>query len=339
MMKGIFKKAIVGLLVVAVLVLAGWKLFFSSNDISTSVNEMKENLTSYHMESSMDIESNDETRSYFVTTDYLLKDNNNYFRVSLLNKNTNQEQIIIRNDKGVFMLTPLLNQVYTFKGDWPLNSPKPYLYQSMLNVFDGNHEIKKMEDGYLISHKPNYENSPSWTKQDMKFSEDLKPLWVNIYDDNSVVVAKVVFTKVDFEPTFSDNFFDVNANMEEARKNLSNSTMATQEDLPLYPSGADVSSILKEETETMVEGKEVHILTYEGDKSFTIIQQIIEPYEEINYVNINGSMVDVAGMVGYVNGYYLSYEYNGVSYNIYSTSLTVSEMVEIASGMEVVAMK
>jgi len=338
-MKGIFKKIIVGLLVVMVVVLAGWKLFFSGNDISTSIAERRENLTCYHMEATMDIEKNDETRSYYVTTDYLLKDEQNYFRVSLLNKNTNQEQIIIRNDKGVFMLTPLLNQVYTFKGEWPLNSPKPYLYHSMLNVFDDKHEIKKMEDGYLISHKPTYENSPSWTKQDMKFSEDLKPLWINIYDENSVVVAKVVFTKVDFEPTFSDNFFDVNANMEEARNNLSSSTMASEDDLPLYPSGADVSSVLKEETETVVEGEEVHILTYEGEKSFTIIQQIVEPYEEINYVNVSGTMVDVVGTVGFVNGYYLTYEYNGVSYNIYSTSLTVSEMVEIASGMEVVAMK
>lgn len=338
-MKKIFKKVIIGVLVGLFVILTGWKLFSSSSDISSTIEDRRANLTAYHMESTMDIEVNEETRSYYVIQDYCLKNDIKYFRVSLLNKSTNQEQIIIKNDKGVYMLTPLLNQVYTFKGDWPLNSNKPYLYHSMLNAFDEQHEIKKMEDGVLVSYKPNYENSPSWCRQDMKFSSDLKPLWINIYDDNSSLVVKIVFTKVDFEPTFEENYFDVDKNMEEARKDLSTSTMASEEDLPLYPSGVDISSTLKEETETMVGDDEMHILTYEGEKSFTIIQQILDPYEEINYQSVDGYMVDVAGTVGFINGYYLTYVYNGVNYNIYSTSLTVSELVNIATGMEVVAMK
>ena len=41
----------------------------------------------------------------------------------MLDKGINQEQIIIRNADGVYVLTPALNQVYKFKGDWPLNIP------------------------------------------------------------------------------------------------------------------------------------------------------------------------------------------------------------------------
>ncbi len=334
-----FKKILIGIVVVAVIALAGWRLFFSKDNVSKNIAERRENLTAYHMEATMDIQAGEDNRSYFVTTDYSSIDHEDHFRVSLLDKNINQEQIILRNAKGVFVLTPMLNQVYQFKGDWPLNSPKPYLYHSMLSAFDGNHEIKKMDDGYLVNFKPNYENAPTWTKEDMKFSADLKPLWINIYDDASNVVVKIVFSEVDFEPKYSDNFFDVTANMEEARKNMSSSTMAEESDLPLYPAGADVSCVLKEETEATVSGDKVYILTYEGSKSFTIVQNILEPHEEMQTQIVSGTMVDILGVMGYMTGNNLTYAYNGVRYNIYSDSLSVSEMIEIACGMEVVTMK
>lgn len=41
----------------------------------------------------------------------------------MIDKDINQEQILLRNKDGVYVLTPVLNQVYTFKGDYPLNSP------------------------------------------------------------------------------------------------------------------------------------------------------------------------------------------------------------------------
>lgn len=333
------KKVIIGILIVAVIALAGWKIFFTKDDLSNSLENRNQNLTAYHMEGNMEMLSGEEKREYMVTTDFSKKEDNSYFRVSLMNKSIQQEQILLRNDKGIFMLTPTLNQVYQFKGDWPLNGPKPYLYHSMLDGFDAKHELKKMDDGYVLTFTPQYENAPKWTKEEVKFTKELKPLWLNIYDDANQPVVKMTFTKVDFEPTFEDNYFDVNHNMEEARKNLSSSTMATQDDLPLYPAGADVSSVLKEETETMVNGKTTHILTYEGNKSFTIIQSIVTPNEEMQEEQVNGKMVDVLGTIGFMNGNYLSYVYNGVSYHIHSNTLSVAEMVEIASGMEVVTMK
>ena len=63
------------------------------------------------------------------------------FRVSLYDTNINQEQIMLRNKQGVYVLTPSLNQAYNFKSGWPLNSAKPYIYQSLLEVFDV-HKVK-----------------------------------------------------------------------------------------------------------------------------------------------------------------------------------------------------
>ena len=44
-------------------------------------------------------------------------DDNQLFKVSLFDKNLNQEQILLRNEEGVFVVTPSLNQIFKFEGD------------------------------------------------------------------------------------------------------------------------------------------------------------------------------------------------------------------------------
>ena len=80
---------------------------------------MGDNLTCYHTEATKEIETKDEVRTFFVTVDYKLDEDKDLFRISLLDKNINQEQIMLRNKDGVYVLTPKLNQVYEFKGEYP----------------------------------------------------------------------------------------------------------------------------------------------------------------------------------------------------------------------------
>lgn len=50
----------------------------------------------------------------------------------------------------------------------------------------------------------------------------MKPVMVDILNSSNETVGKVTFTEVDMNPTFADNYFDVEANMVKARENLSN---------------------------------------------------------------------------------------------------------------------
>ena len=43
-----------------------------------------------------------------------------------------QSQIILRNEEGVFVLTPALNKSFRFQSDWPQNSSQAYLYESLV---------------------------------------------------------------------------------------------------------------------------------------------------------------------------------------------------------------
>lgn len=329
------KKIIIGILVVAILGLGAYKIFFSKDSGSSKLNGIGDNLTSYHMEATMEVSKNDDDmRNYFVTTDYLKKDDKENFRISLLDKNINQEQIVLRNNDGVFVLTPTLNQVYKFKGDYPLNGPKPYLYHSMVEIVKGEHELKEATDGYLVTATPKYENAPTWVKEEIKLSKDLKPMWVNIYSADNALLVKVTFSKVDFNPTFTDEYFSVKENMDTAKSNASSSELTSFEDLPFIPTNTPVSATLKEQTLASISGKQAYIMTYEGDKPFTVVQSVMKANEEMVEIEVDGDYVEQVYGVCFIKGYNLTYMYKGVCYQIYSKVLTVSEMVQVTSSME-----
>lgn len=332
--KEMIKKIILGVVILAVIVLAGWKLFFSKSDVSKKIDEVKENLTAYHMEANMELQANEETRSYFVTTDYLKKDEKDYFRVSMLDKNINQTQIMLKNDEGVYVLTPLLNQVYKFKGDWPLNNPKPYLYHSLLETFDEEHEVKKIDDGYLLSGPSSYPNSPDWIKQDIKFNIDLKPLYVDIKDADNNVLGKVTFTNCDLNPSYTDNYFSVEENMNKAREeiNVDEESGLTFNDLPLLPAG-DSGSALQEKTVSSINGSSYYVMSFTGENNFTMVQGIATRYDEMKIIEVDMEYIETLNGIAFKDGNRITYQKNGVTYDIYSDTMSVSSIIKIVNGL------
>lgn len=327
------KKIIAGVLTALVLILAGFKLFYKPNNAPKKLQEVREKLTSYHMEGNMEISSNDDKRLFFVKVDYKKDNEDDLFKISLLDKNINQEQIMLRNKDGVFVLTPSLNQVYSFKGDYPLNSQKPYLYHSILSSLDGKYDLKSSSDGYLLSFTPVYENTPNWVKEDVKLSKDFKPVWVNIYDENNNICCNVNFTKVEINNEISNDEFDVDNCMNKLKETSSIITRSNDE-LPFVSSNILSNSTLNEKVKATVDGKTVYILSYKGEKSFTIIQSVIEENKDSEVKEVNATIVNFEKGLGYVSNNYLTYIYNGIKYEIYSDSLTVSEMIDIVSSLD-----
>lgn len=327
------KKIVAVLLVLALVGLAVFKIFFDSTEFKTELKKVREEMTSYYMEANMEIVNGEDVRQFFVEVSYEKEDDKDLFRVSLLDKGLNQEQILLRNLDGVYVLTPALNQVYEFESDWPLNYPKPYIYQSLLNVFDGEYEKKDTSDGYLITSYPKFLDQEKYDKQEIHFSKKLKPISVFIYDKNNISIVKVNFTKVDLKADFSDNYFNVNDNIKEARE--TNSSLNNEVELPLYPVNSTLDYSLKEHSTYKLEDCEVHIMTFEGSKPFTVIQKILTDSEEVVATKIDGEIVDLINGFGLYHDGILTYSYAGVEYNIYSDVLTLSEMIDIANAMDI----
>ena len=311
-----------------------------TSNVEKSALETLESLESYYMEATMDFYKGEDSRSYVVKVSYKDTENEDLFKVSMFDKASNQEQIIIKNNEGVYVLTPALNQAYKFNGSWPLNGHKPYLYHSMVETMQKDCDISKLDDGYLVTSVPEFKNMPSWARQEMKLSKEYKPLWVHIYDNNNDVAVKIGFSKVEFNPTFSENYFNVEDNVKESRENFSTTTSFVPENLPLYPTNADVEASLKEVSNITVNGASQVMLTYSGKDSFTIIESKATSNETYTEMPVNGEIVDIFGVFGYVvtnsNINKLYFTYNGVSYQLYSNTVDVATLIEIASGMEYV---
>lgn len=339
---GKWTKRIVVILIVLGLVAFGVVKLIQNktSNVEKSALETLEALDSYYMEASMDFYKGEDTRSYTVKISYKDNADADLFKVSMYDKAVNQEQIIIKNKDGVYVLTPALNQAYKFNGEWPLNGHKPYLYQSMVETMQGDCDISKLDDGYLVTPTPEFKNMPSWARQEMKLSKEYKPLWVHIYDNNNDVAVKIGFNKVEFNPTFSENYFNVEDNVKESRENISTTTSSTIDDLPLYPTNADVDASLKEVSNITVNGETQVMLTYEGKENFTVIETSVESFEQYTEIEVSGEIVNIFGVYGYVvsnsNINKLYFTYNGVSYQLWSNCVDVATLIEVASGMEYV---
>ena len=119
------KKILISIVILLLIGLGVWKIFFNDETISDKLENVTQNLNSYNLEANMELINGEEKRNFTVKVSYMKENDQDYFRVSLYDTNINQEQIMLRNKEGVYVLTPSLNQAYNFKSGWPLNSAKP----------------------------------------------------------------------------------------------------------------------------------------------------------------------------------------------------------------------
>lgn len=92
------KKKILFLMTISLLLLTG--CFGKGNNKYDSLKKKVDKSTSYTLSGELIIANNDDNYAYKVSVAY--KDDD-YFKVSLKNKTNNHEQIILKNDDGVFV--------------------------------------------------------------------------------------------------------------------------------------------------------------------------------------------------------------------------------------------
>ncbi len=329
------KKILISIVILLLIGLGVWKIFFNSDTISDKLEDVSSNLNSYSLEANMELINGEEKRNFTVKVAYLKGEDQDYFRVSLYDTNINQEQIMLRNKAGVYVLTPSLNQAYNFKSGWPLNSAKPYIYQSLLEVFNGDYDIEKLDDGFVVTSSIEFKNSPAYTKQEVKFSHDLVPLWVNLYNDKDEVLVKVTFTKVETNVSFKDDYFEVESNMSAARENLVSGGEKDEFELPLLLTGSDMNISLKDNVTTKIDGEELHMLVYEGDSNFTVIQKVCNSSSVLEVIETDGELVMTINGFAILEENKVSYVYNNVEVVIYGDGMSVNAYFDIANGIEV----
>ena len=74
----------------------------SEEDVVNKFIKNVQNSNSYHLTGNLEIYRNEELYTYTVDSAFSSQDN---FRVSLINQTNNHEQIILKNEDGVYVMT------------------------------------------------------------------------------------------------------------------------------------------------------------------------------------------------------------------------------------------
>lgn len=283
----------------------------------------------------MELNKGEDVKSYLLEVNYKKGEADDYYKVSLFDKNLNQEQVLLRNNEGVFVVTPSLNQIFKFEGEWPLNSPKPYLVQTMYDVMKNEEaEISESKEGANVISPVTYPNNKNYKRQEMSFDADAKPQLIEIFDEDNTVQLRLIFDKVEYNNTLSDDVFKTPGNLESSVAAMP----INNEDLPLYPVSVFDSKLVSKNV-MEVNGEERHILEFVGDKNFTIVETIKSASNETQTVFMPQEMIDAIDVIGFYDGASMSSYHQNVELTVFSQDLSPEEMMSVISSMQVAVMK
>ena len=243
----------------------------------------KVDVEAYYLDGKLEIVNNEDSYQYDVEAAYQSKNN---FRVSLKNKVNNHEQIILKNEEGVYVLTPSLNKSFKFQSEWPYNNSQSYLLQTVIQDLknDENLGFEENNDGYIFTSTVNYANNPNLVKQKVYLDKDLNIKEVIVLNNEDVMQMKMTYNSIDYKATFDDSYFTLKGNM----SNVDTNTTSKSLDSIIYPMYVPANTYLSGQEKVMVEDGERVILTFNGDSPFMVIQETIKPTEELLTIPMYG---------------------------------------------------
>ena len=300
------------------------------NDFSKKVDDAK----AYYIDGTLEIVNNDNVYNYDVEVAYKEK---NYYRVSLTNTSNNHTQVILKNDDGVYVVTPALNKSFKFQSDWPYSNSQIYLLESLVQDIkdDDDRIFKETKDGYSFMTAVNYPNNRNLVKQKINLSKKLKLKKVQVYNSDSVICMTMEYKKIDYSPTFKKNYFSLNTVMKtySVEDTVEQTGVLEESIYPLMiPSGTRLTN---EEKIDKGNGERI-IMTFDGEKPFLLVEETANIENEFTVVPTYGEPYQLMDTLGVMTNNSLNWTTNGIEYYLVSDVLNQEELVEVAQSIGVV---
>ena len=309
------------------------------DDIIKSLDKKIDAATTYRIEGTLQITNNDDTYNYEVIVSY---QEPNKYRVSLTNTSNDHEQIILKNDEGVYVVTPSLNKSFKFQSDWPNNNSQVYLLDSLMKDINNDNEriFEETSDGYIITTKVTYPNNTNLVKQKITMNKNLEIKSVEVLDSNDIPQMIMQFNLLDMKANFDDDFFDLDSIIEQIDIDDTNKDEQTKESgaiddiiYPLYiPTG---TALVDKEKVAKTDGERI-ILTFDGEKPFLLVEETVSIEEEFSIIPTYGEPLLLADTVAALSSNSISWISNGIEYYIVSDAMSQVELIEIASSISAI---
>jgi len=310
-----------------VLVACGEK---SQEDIVSEVNKTWAD-SDYELTATMEVKDGETPRLYDVMVWHTKPE---FYRVEIKEKDSEVSQYIIKNEDGVFLVTPSNQKTYKFQSDWPKKNSQSYLIGALAEdlVADKAAAMEQTEKHYVFEAATrNHDKTGLPSQQITVDKKTLLPSKVSLLDESMSEQIVISFQSINLKAKHKPEEYVVTMSEEQ-------STEAAPFKVH-YPKLAFDNTQLIDEVIISDEGKERAVLSYEGDKSFTLIQYPVKASDKLLSVSAQGDPEWLGTTYGLLHENTLSWDQNGVSFLLTSDELSDFEMVKLAASLSSENMK
>ncbi|MCI8569157.1 MAG: outer membrane lipoprotein carrier protein LolA [Bacilli bacterium] len=330
------KKIVFVLLMISILLTGCGK--YSQKDIVKDLEKKYEESTGYKLNGNLSVMNNDETYNYKVDVSFKKDD---FYKVILTNITNNHTQVILKNGEGVFVITPSLNKSFKFQSDWPYKNSQIYLLNALINDIknDDKKEFEIKDNKYEFKTKVNYPNNSSLVNQKIIMNKSYKLDKVVVYNKDGSESMVMEFDKITYSAKFSKDYFDIDKIISKKDTVEEVKETANLEDT-IYPLFLPNGTKLVDEERVKKEDGERVIMTYDGDKSFVLVEETVDVFNEFTVIPSGGEPFQLMDTLGVMTSNSLSWTSSGVEYYLASDVMSNDEMIEVAQSIGgIVSMK
>ena len=326
----------------------------SNNSEASIVKKLNNNLNkmdSYYLDGDLTIHNNDDEYNYKVEVYYKKKDN---YRVNLINKANDHEQIILKSNNEVYVVTPSLNKSFKFQSNWPNDSSQIYLIASLYNDISNskNRVYERTDNGYKFKIDANYPNNSNLVKQSIVFDKDLNLKNVEVYNDNDTLQMSMKFSNIEIGKDIDDDVFnldniisnleskkeqvqeqnDEENNTDESTEKKEDKTVSSIDDI-IYPLYIPTGTVLTDEEKVAKTDGERVILTFDGEKPFILVEETASIENEFSVVPTYGDPYLLLDTVATISDNSVNWVSDGIEYYLVSDVMSQVELVDIANSV------
>lgn len=301
-----------------------------ASDYKEKLISFSSEIKEYNLKAEMTVVKEEGNASFDIVVDYLEP---NYYKVRIQNKSNNNIQVIVKNNDGVYVLTPELNKQFKFNSDWPLNSSHAYLFQSIVKDItnDKDSKVEMDDDNYIITSNVNNKTNAKQKKQKTTFNKKTNSLISNvIYDAQENPIVRVNIKSFNISPGLKTKDFNVESINNTIRLELADGATSgvLLECVPTFlPTGYELEGSVIEEKFT--------VFRYANEENvYTISCYVTEESKVLTSSREFDDIVLLNTTIGFITESSLSFYQDNLFVSIYNNDFNLEEAIMIADSFK-----
>lgn len=291
------------------------------SDFVNSITEAK----SYVLEAEMEVKKDEGSNLFNVEVTYKSP---SYYRVNYQNQSSNSRQILLKNNEGVYVLSPELNKEFKFDSTWPLNSSHIYILNKVVDDLsnDEGRTVECSDEYYVFTSTINHKVKHDLVKQSVYVNKNSKKLEKICYQSADADVMVLTVKSLEFDKTLPSDTFNIDAIMK-------SETSAMGEGSSIIVSSINFDNIF-DVTCSSETYDDITVMSYKGDKNYSIIFQQLEDTPSAS-ARIYDDFVMLDDTIAFISASSLTFYYSNYEFKIVSSTLTLEEMLDVANSLTI----